>query len=191
MHAANRNYWLKSGSYALTSNIQSLLFGFGGFYFLVRILDKHVFGVWILFVATTTIFDMARSGLIQNALIKFLSHSSEAENQDIVSASFFLSGALMVLCMIINTSLAGYFAGIWHYPGLVHMFYLYNIVYLLQGVLSQFQWIEQAKLSFRGILITNAIKQGGFFFYILACFIFHFQTSLMRLIYAQAIFAFL
>ncbi len=191
MQSANRNYWFKSGSYTLMSNVQSLLFGFGSFYLLVRILDKHSFGVWVLFVATTTIFDMARSGLIQNALIKFLSHSSEEERRDILSASYFLSGILMIVCMVINVSLAGYFADIWHYPGLVQMFYLYNIVYLLQGILSQFQWIEQANLSFSGILITNAVKQGGFFFYVLACFIFHFDLSLMRLIYVQAIFAFL
>ncbi len=157
---------------------------------LVRILDKHSFGIWVLFVATTTIFDMARNGLIQNALIKFLSHSSEEEGHDIVSASFFLSGVLMILCILVNICIAGYLASLWHYPGLVTMFYAYNIVYLFQGILSQFQWIEQARLSFKGILITNTIKQGGLFFYILFCFAFHLKILLMNLIYVQAICAF-
>jgi lipopolysaccharide exporter len=191
MNSNNRHYWLRSGSYTLAMNIQSLLFGFGGFYMLVRLLDKHSFGIWVLFVATTTIFDMARSGLIQNALIKFLSHSSEEEGHDIVSASFFLSGVLMIACILVNIIIAPYLAGLWHYSGLVLMFYTFNIVYLFQGLLSQFQWIEQARLSFKGILITNTIKQGGFFFYILACFVFHFNILLMNLIYAQAICAFL
>lgn len=190
MQANNRHYWLRSGSYTLAMNIQSLLFGFGGFYLLVRMLDKHSFGIWALFVATTTIFDMARSGLIQNALIKFLSHSSDEESNDIISASFFLSSVLMIVCIIINICIAGYLANLWHYPGLVMMFYTYNIVYLFQGILSQFQWIEQARLSFKGILVTNTIKQGGFFFYILMCFVFRFHISLMNLIYAQAICAF-
>lgn len=187
MPTANRQYWFKSGSYTLLTNIQTLLFGFGGFYLLVRILDKHSFGIWTLFIVTTTIFDMARSGFIQNALIKFLSHSVDEEKRDIVSASFFLSGILMVACIIINISLAHYLANLWHYEGLVAMFYTYNIVYLLQGALSQFQWIEQANLSFKGILITNTIKQGGFFFYVLACYAFQIHTSLMNLIYVQAI----
>jgi lipopolysaccharide exporter len=190
MHANNRNYWFKSGSYNLILNIQSLVFGFGGFYLLLRTLDKHSFGVWTLFVATTTIFEMARNGLIQNALIKFLSHSSEEESPGILSASFFLSGVLMIACIIVNISIAGYLARLWHYPGLATMFYAYNVVYLLQGILSQFQWIEQANLSFKGVLVTSTIRQGGFFFYVLACFVFHFNTSLMHLIYAQAICAF-
>ena len=190
MKFLNRDYWIKSGSYSLITNLQSLLFGFGGFYLLVRTLDKDSFGVWVLFAATTTIFDMARSGLIQNALIKFLSHSPESESNDILSASFFLSGILMVLCIIVNISLANYFANLWHFPALVQMFYAYNIVYVLQGALSQFQWIEQARLSFKGILVTNVIKQGGFFFYILTCYLFHINISLMNLVYAQAVCAF-
>ncbi len=56
-------YWLKSGSYNMVLNIQALLFGFGGFYLLVRMLDKHHYGIWTLFVAITTIFEMARNGL--------------------------------------------------------------------------------------------------------------------------------
>ena len=62
MHADNKNYWFKSGSYNLILNIQSLVFGFGGFYLLLRTLDKHSFGVWTLFVATTTIFQMPETG---------------------------------------------------------------------------------------------------------------------------------
>ena len=192
MTANNRHYWFKSGSYALIMNIQGLFFGFGSFYLLVRMLSKHQFGIWALFVATTTIFDMARSGLIQNALIKFLSsHSTEKERSDIISASFFLSGVSMLVCIIINISLANYLAGLWHEESVATMFYLYNIVYVLQGILSQFQWIEQANLSFKGILITNAIKQGGFFCYVLICFVFHIKIFLVNLIYAQALFAFL
>jgi O-antigen/teichoic acid export membrane protein len=97
----------------------------------------------------------------------------------------------MIVCIILNISIAGYLASLWHYPGLVPMFYLYSIVYLFQGILSQFQWIEQANLSFRGTLITSVIKQGGFFFYVLACFIFHWKASLLDLIYVQAISSFM
>jgi lipopolysaccharide exporter len=191
MHAEKSHYWFKSGSFTLLMNMQSLLFGFGGFYLLVRMLDKHSYGIWTLFVATTTIFEMGRNGLIQNSLIKFLSDNSEKKHPDILSASFFLSSTLMIACIIINISIAGYLANLWHYPGLVQMFYTYNIVYLLQGILSQFQWIEQANLSFTGVLISNSIRQGGLFIYILVCFLFHIDLSLMSLIYVQAAGAFI
>ncbi|HLY69278.1 MAG TPA: flippase [Puia sp.] len=189
MHATNRQYWLKSGSYTLLTNLQTLLFGFGAFYFLVRMLDKEAFGAWALFVATTTIFETARNGMIQNGLIKFLSHSTDRDYREIVSASCFLSSLLMIACVIINFSVASLLADLWHYRELAQMFYVYNIAYILQGILSQFQWIEQANLSFKGILATNMIRQGGFFFYILVCFIFHVNLQLMHLVYAQIILA--
>jgi lipopolysaccharide exporter len=187
MNATNRQYWLKSGSYTLLTNLQTLLFGFGAFYLLVRMLDKDAFGAWALFITTTTIFETARNGMIQNALLKFLSHSSGKDYRDIISASCFLSAILMLICIIINFSIASLLADMWHYPELAAMFYMYNIAYLLLGILSQFQWIEQANLSFRGILVTNTIRQGGFFFYILVCFILHINVQLMHLVYAQIV----
>jgi lipopolysaccharide exporter len=183
----NKHYWLKSGSYTLILNIQQILFGFGGFYLLVRMLDKLSFGIWTLFIATTTIFEMARGGLIQNALIKFLSESKEEEKPKIISASIVLSAILMGICIVVNLSIAGYLSRLWHYPGLVPMFIIFNGVYILQGFLSQFQWIEQSYLKFDGILVTTMIRQGGFFLYIFICFIFNWHVSLLSLIYAQAV----
>ncbi|MBS1947344.1 MAG: oligosaccharide flippase family protein [Bacteroidetes bacterium] len=190
MSSNNRNYWLKSGSLNLILNIQALIFGFGGFFFLVRMLDKHSFGIWVLFTATTTIFETIRGGLVQNALIRFLSGSSKEDHPDILSASFFISAILIILCIVANISLAGYFARIWNYPALVQMFLLYNLVYVFQAMLLQFQWIEQAHFSFIGVLITNTIKQGGFFFYVAFCFFLKAHISLISLIYLQVICAF-
>lgn len=187
MKDTNKQYWLKSGSYTLMLNIQQVLFGFGSFYFLVRTLDKQSFGVWALFVATTSIFEMARSGLIQYALIKFLSESPNEEKPKVIAASFVLSAAMMTICIIINISLSGWLARIWHYPGLTQMFLIFNGIYILQGLLSQFQWIEQAYFSFQGILITTIIRQGGFFLFVFSCYFLHFHVSLIDLIYAQAI----
>jgi lipopolysaccharide exporter len=187
MSDSNKHYWLKSGSYTLVLNIQQLLFGFGSFYLLVRMLDKQVFGIWTLFVATTSIFEMARSGLIQYSLIKFLSESTDLERPKIISASFILSSILMLICIVLNLSIAGYLSRLWNYPDLFPMFIIFNVVYILQGILAQFQWIEQAHLSFQGILITTMIRQGGFFLYIFISFLLHIKISLLGLIYAQAV----
>jgi lipopolysaccharide exporter len=181
------HYWLKSGSLSIIQNMYGVLLGFGSFFCLVRMLDKESFGVWTLFLVTTTIFDAARSGLIQNALIKFLSHGTEEERPEILSASFFLSAVLMTACIIINISMAGFLSRIWHYPELKRMFYLFNIVYLLQGILSQFHWIEQANLSFKGLFVTNFIKQAGLAFFVMFCFFLHIRIGLETLIYVQGI----
>src|SRR5579859_1498570 len=186
MTTPNRRYWLHSGFLSLMINFQNLLFGFGSFYFLVRELDKHHYGIWSLFIATTTIFDSARSGMVQNALIKYLSDHSKKEHPAILTASFYLSGGLMLLCMIANIGLAGYLAHIWHDQGLINLFYAFNIVYLLQGILYQFQWIEQANLSFKGVLITSIIRQGGFFTYVVLAYFLRWPLSLISLVWVQA-----
>jgi O-antigen/teichoic acid export membrane protein len=128
--------------------------------------------------------------MVQNALIKYLSDHSKKDHPAIVTASFYLSGCLMLVCIIVNICLAGYLAHIWHDPELINMFYLFNIVYLLQGILYQFQWIEQANLSFKGVLISSMIRQGGFFIYVVFAYFFHFPLILINFIWVQAACAF-
>jgi O-antigen/teichoic acid export membrane protein len=188
MKDQNRQYWLKSGSYTLIVNMQTLLFGFGGFYLLVHILDKHQFGIWALFIATVTIFEMIRNGLVQNALIQFLSFNKEEDHAEILSASFVLSSSIMVVCIAANIAVAGFLSRLWHYAPLADMFYLYSIVYIMQGILAQFQWIEQARLSFKGILYSSTLRQAGFFGYLAYCFFTHYSPSLSRLIYVMGFF---
>jgi lipopolysaccharide exporter len=64
------NYWLKSGTYTILQRFFNVLFGFGAFAILVRVMPKNEFGVWALFVSVTSLIEVARIGLIQNALKK-------------------------------------------------------------------------------------------------------------------------
>lgn len=179
------HYWLKSGFINIAQNFSGVFFGFASFYFLVRILSKHEFGAWTLFMATITILEIIRSGLIQNALIKFISSTDESEHHKIISASFTISGILTGLCIIINLIFASYLAHLWKTPELKMMFYLYNISFLFSGILTQFNCIEQANLKFIGIFTTNFIRQSFFFLYVLTCFLFNIKTSLTYLLYVQ------
>jgi O-antigen/teichoic acid export membrane protein len=187
MNLKNNHYWLKSGSLTVLQNATSVLLSFGTFYFLVRMLDKHSFGTWALFLATTTIFETIRSGLIQNALIKFLSHSERSEHNKIISASYTMSGVLTIACIIINLFLAGYLAKLWHSPELVSMFFIYNIVYVFSGIVYQLQWIEQANLQFKGIFFSSSTRQGLLFVYVLVSFIANFKIQLHYLVYVQVV----
>jgi lipopolysaccharide exporter len=176
-------YWLKSGFLNVIQNFSGVFFGFASFYFLVRLLSKHEFGAWTLFMSTTTILEIVRSGLIQSALIKFISSSEKSEHHKIISASFTISGALTIACILVNLLFAHSMADLWKSPELTQMFYVYNIVFLLSGLLTQFNCIEQANLSFKGIVITNFIRQFSFFSYVLICFLLGYKTGLINLIY--------
>jgi O-antigen/teichoic acid export membrane protein len=183
---AKDHYWIKSGFFSFLQNFSSVIFGFGSFYILVRILPtKNDFGTWALFMTTTAILENVRNGLIQNALVRYLSLSPAEEHQKIVSASFANSGLLSGICILLNLVLAHYLSVTWHAPVLEKMFYLYSFVYLISGILTQLQFIEQAYLKFNGIFLTTFIRQGIFFIYVFCCLVFNINISLIHLVYVQ------
>ncbi len=181
------NYWLKSGILNVLQNMSGVLFGFGSFFFLVRILTKEDYGAWILFMGTVTILNIFRDGLLRSAIVKFLSGASEEDKPKIITSSFTIDGILTFCIIIINLLFAHILAGSWGTPGIVKLFYLYNIVYVLSGILTQFNCIEQANLKFDGIFVTNTVNQGIFFFTVFICFIYKVELSLYQLVIAQIV----
>ena len=183
----SKYYWLKSGLLTILQNMSGVLLGFGGFYILVRILSKHEFGAWTLFMSTATILEIIRNGLIQNALIRFISAAEKKDHPEIISASFCISGGLTIFCVLINICFSHFLANIWDTPELIPVFYTFNIVYVLSGIITQFNCIEQANLNYQGVFISTLVRQSIFFAYILACFIFKLQVTLMHLVEVQII----
>src|SRR6476646_6541893 len=125
----NNKYWLKSGILNVLQNMSGVLFGFGGFFFLVRLLSDIDFGLWSVFMATTTIFNVFRDGLLRSAVVKFLSGASDEDKPKIITSSFTIDGILTFCMIIINLSIAHFFADYWDSPQVITLFYLYNIVY--------------------------------------------------------------
>ncbi|WP_025761793.1 flippase [Dyadobacter tibetensis] len=184
---AKDQYWLKSGLLNILQNFSGVLFGFGGFYLLVRILSKDDFGVWTLFMSVTTIAEAIRSGLIQNALVKYLSSAEPAEHPEIITASSVISIAITMLCLLLIGIFAPYLSSLWDSPQLISLLYTYILVYIFSGILTQFNAIEQANLQFQGIFITNFIRQGIFFGFVLVSFLSEYKISLLDLVWVQAL----
>src|SRR6478752_8768327 len=106
MSTHGKGYWIRSGAYTILQRSSMLLFGVGSFMLLVRMLSKDDFGVWSLFLSVATLFEVARNGLIQNALIKYLNSHDEAEHASIISASFYLNILLTIISLVIIYFLA-------------------------------------------------------------------------------------
>ena len=123
----NNGYWLKSGFFTFFEKASVLLFGFGGFYFLVRIFPKEEFGLWALFLTVTTLVEFSRVGLIQNAVVKYVATSHEDEMPNIISASFFLNISLTVLSVIALFVLAKPLSVYWQKPQLEDMMHWYAL----------------------------------------------------------------
>ncbi|QRQ99575.1 flippase [Dyadobacter sandarakinus] len=185
------HYWLKSGTINILQNFSGVFFGFAGFYVLVRVLSKHDFGVWTLFLSTTTILEAIRSGLIQNALIKYISSSDNREHPEIITASFAISGAVSLVTIAGILALAPFLSHIWDSPQLVGLLYAYIAIYIFSGLQAQFNAVEQANFRFNGIFATTIIKQGSFFCFVLVCYVFSLHVELIYLVWVQTFSAFL
>lgn len=178
-------YWLHSGFLNIVQNFSSVFFGFGSFFLLVRVLDKHDFGAWTLFMSTVTIFQVIRSGLVQSALIKFLAPAEPREHRKIQTAAAVIFAVLTGLCMILGSVLAPLLAGIWSTEELMPMLWIYNIGFFVSGLTTLFVSVEQANLKFRAGLLSSTGSMGLFFVYLLVVVIFDLETSLVRLVWVN------
>lgn len=181
-----KSTWVKSGIYSIGSRLSILLFGFGGFYFLVRLLPKENFGAWSLFLTITTIIEMSRNGLIQNALIKLLHASDQLSTNKVITASWvinFVYSCIMYLILVLS---ALPFKSIFGIDELQPMFVYFGITMILLIPISQFNYLQQAKFSFSGIFWTAFVRQGIFFGATAAFYFLNYQPSLVTLVLVQA-----
>ncbi|GAA4779799.1 flippase [Olivibacter ginsenosidimutans] len=185
--STTKNYWLHSGIINLLQNALTVLVGFAGFYLLVRVLPKEEYGTWILYLSVVGILEIARNGLTQNAIIKYLSAAEGLEQGKITTASLVVNATLTVFISFLIIALAPYSGTVWHSELLPQMFYLYCLQFLISSLLNQFNCMEQAKLSFTGTFVSNTVRQVLFLGYLVYCFTYRQHASLFTLVYVQLI----
>lgn len=185
MSEEKNHYWLKSGLINLIQNFSGTLISLVTFFILVRLLSKNDYGVWGIYMQTITIIEIVRNGLIQSALIKFISGTDKSEHNTIFSATLTISGTLTVTCILLNFIFAGYLSRLLKAPELEPMFYLYNIVFIFSGVLTQLNCIEQANFKYTGVFASNMVRQSLLCIFLIVNLIFHFTTDVIVLVYVQ------
>lgn len=180
-------YWLKSGLINIIQNFTGVLFAVGSFYILVRLLSKHEFGAWTLFMSYTTILELIRGGLIQSALVKFLSSSVAEEHSKIFTASFIINTVLTILCVIINLLIGNTLSKLWNAPELTLLLYIYNISFILTGLQTQFNAVAYANLKYKGIFYSTFSRQFIFFIFLAVCLLLKIHINLVYLVYVQIV----
>lgn len=149
-------------------------------------MSKEDFGVWSLFLTVTTIVEMSRNGLIQNALIKLLhSHNQEFENK-IITASWIINGIYTLVVyglLLLLSEFALQFLGMYSLK-LMFIYFGLSMVFLIP--ISQFNYLQQARLSFDGVFWTAIVRQGIFFLIVLFIYIFKLPVSVTSLVWIQA-----
>lgn len=181
-HIINNNYWIKSGLLSLFQNIFGVVFGFVGFYFLIRLLTKEQYGTYVLFLATVSIIELTRNGLLQNAIIKFISGAKETEKQVIAATAMLINIVITVLLSIIMLILGPVLSSLWDTPEITAMLNLYIIAFFISGIQMFFNSVEQAYLNFKGLFYCSFFNQIIGFAYISICFFFDIHIALISLV---------
>lgn len=149
-----------------------MLFGFGGAVMLYRAIpNQGEFGVWVLFLSIISIIEVGRIGLLQNALVKFLSVEKGEEAGRITTASFVLNGMLTLLIVLVSLALSPIAAEIFEASQLSQLFKIYCLTTVALIPFYQFNYVQQANLDFKGIFWSNFVKGGVLFGFILYLFI--------------------
>ncbi len=182
------SYWVKSGLFTFFEKASFLIFGFGSFFFLVRIFpDKEEFGVWALFLTVTTLVEFTRVGLIQNAVVKYVSTSTEEEAPRIISTSLFLNILLTCISVVVLLVSAKLLSVVWHKPIIEPMVYWYVITTVALIPFSQFNYIQQAMLDFKSVFYSSFVRQGTNFVFVLIVYVFGLKIDLINLVNIQSL----
>lgn len=162
-----------------------LLFGVGSFMILTRMLPKDEFGIWSLFLSITTLFEVARNGLIQNALIKYIASNESHDHPSITAASVYLNIIVTLLSLVGVYFLADLSAMMFKTDKIIPLFYGYMLISVILAPYSQFEFLQQANFKFQGIFISTFIRQGLFFVGVAVAWLAGWEITLTYLIAGQ------
>lgn len=169
MASKQRKYWYQSALFAVFERLSVQVFGMGTVMILLRAFaaKPETYGVWALFLTIGSFIEVGRNGLIQSAKIKYLSGAGPEEYRRINTASFALNliltagiGCFLLLC-------SPWLSQLLKAPGLDRLLRIYLLTNLALVPFVQFNYLQQANLQFRGIFLTNFIRQGLFFGFVL------------------------
>jgi len=119
-----------SGMYSMGDRVAALIFGFGTLWMLTRLTSKDNFGVWVFFTGLVATIEVARTGLLQNALIRYLTTTDEKEHGAIHGGAWLLNGSMAVIGALLLWIGGAYLEPALHYPGLGSLTKIYALTFL-------------------------------------------------------------
>jgi O-antigen/teichoic acid export membrane protein len=122
-------------------------------------------GVWALFLTITTIFEMAKTGLLKNAHIRFVTaNQNKEEKSAVASSSLVINTSISIIFVLLVLFFSNWLstwlhAGTdlaitlqWFIPGLIFMIFF-----------SHFEAVQQSHLDFKGVFAGYFVRQFLFF----------------------------
>lgn len=167
---------------------------------LFRALSQAEMGIWALFLAIVTIIEVGRTGLLQNALIKFLSNvnlkasKTKGDNNSNPQLYATISTASLHLNLLITILLVAalYFSArpialYLETPPLEYLLKIHCTTTVALIPFLQFMFVQQANLEFRGIFWGTFVRQGSYFLYVVLFFVLGWKIELIHLVIVRTL----
>jgi lipopolysaccharide exporter len=151
--------------------------------------DQHQFGIWVLFLSITGIFETSKVNLLKNAHVKYVSGSQDVKEKTMIaSSSFIINFCISLLFILLIFFFSDWFSAWlniekelavmlkWFVPGLLCMVFF-----------SHLEAIQQSHLDFKGIFAGYFVRQIFFFLVIVAYKLLNVPLSLTSLVIYQSI----
>jgi len=179
------NQFTQSGNlHSLAGNLFFAVFSLVTFLILVRVLDKALFGQWILFVTMASLFDMFRLGLTGTAAVRLMSRSNPESAKSISASSYTLGLAATVLVSILF---------LFGYLGVTKIFdsnsyYLYVLLFYPALALANLPFnqaiiIAQGKVNFKRIMVLRMVN-GALILIVLCTYVILYEATFQGIILA-------
>ncbi|MEL6942352.1 MAG: flippase [Bacteroidota bacterium] len=182
-----KSYWIESGFFTLMERFSMQLFALISVMILFRALTKAEVGQWAAFLSIVTIVEVGRTGLLQNALIKFLSTANEERYKTLATSSFLLN-LIVTFCLVVPLFFgAEAISEVVRVPELKLLLQLHCLTTIALVPFLQFNFMQQASLEFRGIFWATFVRQGSYFLYVALFFLLNYKIELTNLVIVRTV----
>jgi lipopolysaccharide exporter len=180
---SEQNYWIRSSLLTLLEKGFGLLFGLGLAMVLWRQLSKQEMGSWAMFLLIAAFVEMARSGMIQNALMRFI---AEYRNDPKALGHIQTTAVVMSLCFSVVSSILLFLcmqmlAIKLDAPQLTVVLPIYFLINFVMIGLFHANYVQQSHFEFRGIFWSTFFYRGVPFAFAVFCSLRQMPVSLRSL----------
>jgi len=166
---------------SLVGNLTISFFGIAGFALLARTFPMEIFGEWVIFISAAAFVEMFRYGIINTAIVRYLSGAEEDERIKFIGSNGLIGViATFIICILLYICLYVFYSSI-HNSGYELFFKWYPLLALINLPMNTALVIMQAELRFGKILLIRSIESVGFFI-VVAVNYFFLHMSLMQLV---------
>ena len=168
---------------SLTGNLVISFFGIAGFALLARTFQMEVFGEWVIFISAAAFIEMFRYGIINTAIVRYLSGSEPEERQKFIGSNGLIGIVATIVIVILLYLTLIIFSQPIHNSGYELFFRWYPLLALINLPMNTALVIMQADLKFGKILLIRSIESVGFFLVVAVNFLF-LHLTLIQLVWS-------